>query len=389
MGLIQDIVERMRGTKSGYEWLLDLELVESDVQKAYLKKMSIDSVLNFVARTFSTAIFTFKKGKDTQKTDWDYILNVRPNKNESASDFWQKAIYKLMYDNELLIILTDDDQLLIADDFYKKSYAIYEDQFKDVVVDGYTFKSTFYNSDVIYLEYGNEELQVILDELFKDYGELFGRMLQIAMRNNQIRGSLKTGATSVINEETAQKMQQYVDRLYKSFNNESVSIVPLTKDFDYEEYTNKTGVQNQSADELTKIKKSVVDDVARIVGVPSALVHGEMADSENNSKAFRTQCVTPLIKKIESELNAKLITKKSYTDGLRVQITGVYTPNIFELATASEKLVGSMILSPNEAREAHGYDRVDDPAMDRYYMTKNFAGEDETQETDVKGGEVD
>lgn len=392
MGVIEYIFERFKGTKSGYEFLFDLDIVESEIQNAYLKKMAIDSVLNFVARTFSTTNFTFKNGKDIQKTDWDYILNVRPNKNDSASDFWQKAIYKLMFDNELLIIKTDDDQLLIADDFYKEEYAVYEDRYKGVVVKDYEFKSSFSNSEVIYLSYGNEELQVILDDLFKDYGELFGRMLQIAMRNNQIRGSLKTGSTSTWNEDTAKKMQGFVDRMYKSFNNESVAVVPLTKDFDYEEYTNKTGIQNQSADELTKLKKSVIDDVARIVGVPSALVHGEMADSENNSKAFRTQCVAPLIKKIESELNAKLITRAAYTNGLRIQINGVYTPNIFDLATASEKLVGSMILSPNEAREAHGYARVDEPAMDRYYMTKNFASDDEIKidETDeVKGGDVD
>lgn len=382
MGLIQSVIERIKGTKSGYEFLFDLDIIESDIQSVYLKKMAIDSVLNFVARTFSTANFRFKKGKDIQKSEWDYLLNVRPNKNESASDFWQRAIYKLLYDNELLIILTDNDQLLIADDFYKETYAIYEDQFKEVTVENYTFKRTFYNSDVIYIKYGNEELQNILDGLFRDYGELFGRMLQIAMRNNQIRGSLKTGQTSTWDEKTVEKMNKFVERMYRSYNNESVAITPLTKDFDYEEYTNKTGVQNQSADELTKVKKSTIDDVARIVGVPSALVHGEMAESENNSKAFRTQCVTPLIKKIESELNAKLMTNTEYSNGLRIQITGVYTPNIFELATASEKLVGSMVLSPNEVREEHGYPRVDDPDMDKYYMTKNFAGE----ETKTKGG---
>lgn len=387
MGLIQDIVERLRGTKSGYEFLFDLDVIESDVQRVYLKKMAIDSVLNFVARTFSTAKFTFKKGKDVVDTDWEYLLNVRPNKNMSASDFWQKAIYKLMFDNELLIILSDDDQLLIADDFQRTEYAVYEDRFEEVMVKDYTFKSPFYNSEVIYIQYGNEKLQSILDGLFKDYGELFGRMLQIAMRNNQIRGSLKTGQTSTFDEKTRIALENYVKKMYQSFNNESVAVVPLTKDFDYEEYTNKTGVQNQSADELTKIKKSTIDDVARIVGVPSALIHGEMANSETNSKAYRAQTVTPLVKKIADELNAKLLTKNDYMSGLRVQITGVHTPDIFELATAIDKLVSSMAFSPNDIREELGRERVDDEKMDKYYLTKNYA-ENEQEET-TKGGDDD
>lgn len=387
MGLIKSIIERVKGTKSGYEFLFDLDVIESDLQSAYLKKMAIDSVLGFVARTFSTAKFTFKKGKDIKASDWDYILNVRPNKNESASDFWQKAIYKLMFDNELLIILSDDNQLLIADDFYQEEYAVYENQFKEVTIKDYTFQRTFYNSDVIYIKYGNEQLQSILDGLFKDYGELFGRMLQIAMRNNQIRGSLKTGQTSTFDEKTQKALENYVNKMYRSFNNESVAVVPLTKDFDYEEYTNKTGVQNQSADELNKVKKSPVDDVARIVGVPSALIHGEMANSEANSKAYRAQTVTPLVKKITDELNAKLITKTEYSNGLRVQITNVHTPDIFELATAIDKLVSSMSFSPNDVREELGRERIDDPAMDKYYLTKNYS-ENEQSET-TKGGEAE
>ena len=387
MGLIQSIVERIKGTKSGYEFLFDLDIVKSDIQSSYLKKMGIDSVLNFVARTFSTAKFTFKNGNDVQETDWDYLLNVRPNKNMSASDFWQKAIYKLLYDNELLIILSDDDQLLIADDFYREENAVYEDRFTEVTVKGYTFKRTFYNSDAIYIQYGNEKLQLILDGLFRDYGELFGRMLQIAMRNNQIRGSLKTGQTSTFDEKTRIALQSYVERMYQSFNNESVAVVPLTKDFDYEEYTNKTGVQNQSVDELTKIKKTTIDDVARIVGVPSALIHGEMANSETNSKAYRTQTVIPLVKKIADELNAKLLTKNDYTSGLRIQITGVHTPDIFELATAIDKLVSSMAFSPNDIREELGRERVDDEKLDKYYLTKNYS-ENEQEET-MKGGETE
>lgn len=387
MGLIQSIVERVKGTKSGYEFLFDLDIVKSDIQSSYLKKMAIDSVLNFIARTFSTAKFTFKEKNNIKETDWDYLLNVRPNKNMSASDFWQKAIYKLLFDNELLIILSDDDQLLIADDFYREETAVYEDRFKEVTVKGYTFTRTFYNSDVIYIQYGNEKLQQILDGLFKDYGELFGRMLQIAMRNNQIRGSLKTGQTSTFDEKTRIALQNYVERMYQSFNNESVAVVPLTKDFDYEEYTNKTGVQNQSADELTKIKKTTIDDVARIVGVPSALIHGEMANLESNSKAYRTQTVIPLVKKISDELNAKLMTKKDYKNGLRVQITGVHTPDIFELATAIDKLVSSMAFSPNDIREELGRERVDDEKLDKYYLTKNYT--ENEQDDATKGGDSD
>ncbi|CXF35853.1 HK97 family phage portal protein [Streptococcus pneumoniae] len=65
-------------------------------------------------------------------SDWDYILNVRPNKNESASEFWQKVIYRLLTKNEVLIVLSDDKQLLVADAFTRRRYALYDDTFEMV-----------------------------------------------------------------------------------------------------------------------------------------------------------------------------------------------------------------------------------------------------------------
>ena len=36
------------------------------------------------------------------------------------------------------------------------------------------------------------------------------------------------------------------------------------------------------------MKKSLINDVCRAIGVPSALVHGEMADLEFNLKPIKT-----------------------------------------------------------------------------------------------------
>ena len=44
-----------------------------------------------------------------------YLLNVRPNLIKMLL-FWQ-FIYKLLVDNEALIIKSDDDYLYVADDF--------------------------------------------------------------------------------------------------------------------------------------------------------------------------------------------------------------------------------------------------------------------------------
>src|SRR5699024_11638860 len=83
------------------------------------------------------------------------------------------------------------DLLLIADDFDRVEYAVYEDRFKDVMVKDHKFERQFMMSEVFYLTYNNEKIQRYVNELFSDYGELFGRMMDSQLRKNQLRALVK------------------------------------------------------------------------------------------------------------------------------------------------------------------------------------------------------
>lgn len=364
------------------EWMWDLELINETSQRVYLKKMAVDSVLNFVGRTMSTIQFKFSKDKKEINSPWNYILNVRPNKDMSATLFWQRFFYKLMFDNEVLVVLSDDNQLLIADDFYRVESALYDDKFTNVIVKEYEFKRSFSMEDVIYLQYNNENLEKFTDGLFNDYGELFGRMIEISMRNNQIRGSVSVETTGTLNDDDKdtrkKRLQGFIDKIYKSFRTSSVAIVPKMKGFEYEEYTNKQGVTNQSLDELDNMKKSLINDVARMIGVPPALIMAENADLDSNLDAYRKLCLAPLIRKLIDELSAKLINKSDYEAGERIEVLNVLSPNLFDLAEAIDKIVSSGAFYVDEVRNEAGYDDLPNGEGKQRLRTKNYE--------DVKGG---
>lgn len=367
------------------DWMLDYEFVESLANRSYLKTMAKNTVLDFVARTMSTLEVKFKNKDDT--TDWNYILNVRPNSDMSAATFWEKFFYRLLDDNEVLVIVTDDDQLLIADDYYREEYAVYEDVFSMVSVKNYTFKRTFKMSEVIFLEYNNEKLDMFTSGLFEDYGELFGRILEVAMRNNQIRGSVSIDSTGSQNDEKGkdgktrnQRLQEYIDKVFNTFKTKSVAIVAKMKGFEYEEYTNKQGVSNQSLDELNKMKSSLVDDIANAIGVPTALIYGEKAELDSNIKAFRKLCIAPLIKKLQDELIAKILTPKEYGDGERIIVNNVLPKDLLEYATQIDKVTSGGAFMIDEVREAVEYDPLPNGEGQERIRTKNY-------EIESKGGE--
>ena len=365
------------------DWLPNLDYDDELAQRAYLKTMAKDTVINFVARTMST-LEVEVQNKDG--TDWEYILNVRPNKDQTAADFWQAFFYRLIDENEVLAILTEDNQLLIAEDFCRKEYAVYDDVFEGVTVKNYTFKKKFPMSEVIYMKYNNDKLKRWTEGLFNDYAELFGRILEISMRNNQIRGSVSIDMTGTMNNKKddngktpPQRLQEFVDKIYTSFRTRSVAIVPKMKGFEYEEYTNKMGVSNQSLEELNKLKATLIDDVSNMIGVPTALIYGEKAELKDNMDAFRKLCVNSLIKKVKDVLTTAILSKQEYMKGSRVEVRGVMRRDPLELADNIDKLVSSMVFTPNQVLQELGYPKSTDPEMDKRFMTKNYQ--------DVRGGE--
>ncbi|WEI91428.1 phage portal protein [Enterococcus casseliflavus] len=380
-----DVFKQSIRNEEPSDWIPDLVYGDDESARSYLKIMAKNTVLDFVARTMSTLEVKFKNKDGT--ADWEYILNVRPNNDMSAATFWEKFFYRLMDDNEVLVIFTEDNQLLIADDFSRTEYAVYDDVFTGVTVKNYVFQKSFNMSDVIYIEYNNDKLDRFTKGLFEDYSELFGRIIEIAMRNNQIRGSVSINATATANEKKdengktrTEKLQEYVDKIYQAFKTKSVAIVAKVKNIDYEEYTNKQGVSNQSLDELNKMKTSLIDDVANAIGVPTALIYGEKAELDSNLQAFRKLCLAPLMKKLQDELMAKIITKKEYKNGERIKVSKVLPVSILENATQIDKIVSSGTFLRDEVREVTDYDPLPNGEGQQLIMTKNY-------EKVTKGGE--
>lgn len=374
MGWLDTVLRR----NSELESLFDLDITYDTNHRAYLKKMALETCINFIGRTISQSDFRFMKNGKRELNDWHYLLNVRPNTDQSAADFWQDFIYKLIYENEVLVILTDNNDLLIADDFTRDEFAVYPDIFRNVTVKDYTFKRTFRMDEVIYLTYNNEKLTKYMDGMFDDFGDLFSRMIEVSLRNNQIRATVSIDSTQSLNEDNRTKLQKFIDKLFAAFSKNSVAIVPKLKGFEYNEVSNGNS-NGQSIEELTKLKRSLIDDVADILGIPNTLIHGEMAEYETAIKAYIKFCVNPLLKKIKDELNAKILTKEEYLKGSKIEVKGIAEKEIIELAEAIDKLVASGTFTRNEVRELVGAERSDNTALDEYVITKNY--------TSVEGGE--
>lgn len=356
----------------------DLERMFGNLQ---LKSLAIDKSAEFIARIFAKSAFKYQENGKAKPSDWDYLLNVRPNKNESASDFWQKVVYRLITKNEVLIFLTTDDQLLVADSYTRTKYAVYDDVFEYVTCRGFTFEKRFRMNEVIFLQYNNNRLQDYISDLFADYEKLHTRLVEALARNNQIRGTLKTKNNGSFDKQMRDKLQSYADGLFKSFSTKTIAIVPAQDGMEYSEHTNTTGTSNISVDELKKLRRQFDDEVADILGIPTALSHGDMANLENSQKMFNSYCYQSLVKKMSDGLNFALVSRRKYELNNLFVIIGEGQRDKFALAENIDKLISSGAMTRNEVRSELGLESV--PGGDKFLITKNYQLGEQLE----KGGE--
>lgn len=374
--------EKIFGRHEEASWMYDLEFFQDTTTKVYLKNMALQTNIEFLARTISQSEFRIMKNNKSIKDKTWHKLNIRPNTDLSSSDFWQKVIYKLIYENEVLIVQSDTKDLLVADSYDRKEFALYPDRFSHVMVKDFEFERSFEMGEVIYLTYNNNKLSSFVDGLFGDYGEIFGRMISAQMRNNQIRGIVNVDSSKKMDAEEIQKMQDYVNKITSSFSTNAVAVAPLTKGFEYQEVSGSTKTGSANFEDLAKLKKSLQDDVAKAIGIPPALINGELADMDNALESYIKFCIKPLIKKIEDELNAKLFTESDVINGRYIKVVGIDKKDPLEHAESVDKLVSSGTFTRNHVRVMFGEEPSDDAELDNYLVTKNYTESLEGGDTD-------
>ena len=217
--------------------------------------------------------------------------------------------------------------------------------------------------------------------LFKDYGDIFGRVLTYNMMSNQIRGTVEMDASLALNEASNESMQRFINKTYEAFSKNDVAVVPMQKGYSYKEHSNSNGSKTSSQiDDLAKVPNQLLSYVARNLAIPVGLINGETADIEAMTDNYMKFCIKPIIEKITDELNAKLFSERGYKEGKRIKAISIDVYDPIEKAEAIDKLVASGSFAPNEIRDMFNYPRVEDEEMDKFMVTKNYVKKEDLNE---------
>ncbi|HCW8850296.1 TPA: phage portal protein [Staphylococcus aureus] len=367
MGLLSDLFKSNRKTAEQ----LGLSIVSAS-KKTHIKRLAINSCIELIAKTVSQVEFKIKDNNKYTKDSMYYKLNVKPNINESATQFWQKAIYKLLYDNELLIIQNDSEDLLVADSYHVTEYAHVPNIYSQVRIGDFEYTRTFNSNDVIHIKYNNENSESILNELYGDYGDLFARFIEFQMRKSQVRSIVKIDSKWGNDKERRAKVNKFIQDIYQNFKDKSFAIVPEQEGIQYKEQTLSQAAN--SVDDVDKVGKQFLNNCAIKFGIPVQLLTGDIAEVDQNMKRFIKMTIKPLLQLIVAELNAKLFDEKQYLNDSKIiaNTLPITFDSIFDMANQIDKLVASSVFVGNEIRRELGYEESKDELMNEHLVTKNY-----------------
>lgn len=371
MGLISWLVDRISGDPE--PTAVEIEEFFNLQAELVIRNLAFQSAVNLVANSISKCEFkTYLRGKEVKQKEY-YLFNIEPNKNQNSSVFIHKWISKLYEENECLIISVGD-QLLVADGFNKKEFALLDHQFTQVSVDGFSFDKTFYMSDVMYFQLNNKDIRKLINSMYETYGKLISYGQKSYEKSRGSKGILDIGTVAQGKINFQETFNKLMNERFKTFFEAENAVLPLFDGYKYTDIGSKT-YSNEGTRDIKAMVDDIFDFTARAFCIPPALLRGDMANIGDAVDNYLTFCVDPLCDMLQEEVNRKRSGYAGFSQGtfMKIDTKTIKHIDLLSVSTAIDKLIASGAFCINDIRKLVGEEPIDEPWAWQHFMTKNYS----------------
>lgn len=398
-----------------HQYKLFEDFIHGKQANTAFKYYAIQLCINRIANALVKSDFlTFDHGKAKQGKVW-YQLNVEPNQNQNAADFWNKVVYQMVMneDGALVIQSKISGELLVADAYTLKEYAFKPNVYKHIMISNYTLHESYLEKDVFHFKLNNSKVKRIFDDIYREYGTFLGGAIRNYNRSNALKFALQIDTTfdqykqKKITDENGQPVikdgieqteydfiidDMFENRLKPIFE-EKDSVTPIEAGLELNDLNaaGNSKTSGSAANKTTRDIAAMVDDIINMAAdafaIPRGLLKGDTADADSMTDNFISFCINPLTEQIADEINRKLygrnqVLKHTYC---KVKTDHIRNYDITKLATSAELLSRIGAWSLNDILRYLDQEPLDEDWADKHIMSKNYA----LIEDALKGGEVD
>lgn len=350
--------------------------------KISIEAFALFTVIDLIAGIISKCEFkTYLVGKEVKGMEWA-SLNFSPNINQSASEFWQEVICKLLYYKEVLIFPVRN-QKIIADTYNVQKFAVKDDIFTNISRGDFVSNRSYKASGVYYLKYSGVESQTIIDSMFEMYSELISSATEKYNRSAGEKGTLNISTLARGANNFEDDFKKMMNDYFKSYFNSKNAVLPLFEGYSYNPVTTSGKQYSNDVSDFKTLVEEALARSAQAFRVPPAIIKGDVANIDSAYSVMLTDCIEPIALAVSQELTRKQFSLEQIANGsaIKADTKRIKHNDIIEMATGIDKLVASSVLSPDEARSELGLVPTGEEWAKKHIMTKNYT----SAENAVKG----
>ena len=340
----------------------------------WVRELAFESAASLIAKSVAKCEFkTFNGGREVRGPEY-YLWNVEPNRNQASSAFLYKWIHQLLRYGEALIVEPQPGQLLVADSFQRKAYALYDDVFSGITIGDFAMSAQYTGRDVLYVQLAPVNMRRVTEGLYASYQKLIAYTVKSYQQSRGRHGKLKIDGQAAGAPNFQATLDDLMNNRFKKFFASDNAVVPLTTGYDYEELQQKT-----YASESTRDVRAMIDDVsdftAKAYGIPPKLLRGDVVGLKDAVDQFLTFCLDPTVDILQEEINRKRYGQRAFLAGdkLLIDTRAVKHVDLLSAATSIDKLIGSGAFSVNDVLRLTGGQEIGETWADAHWITKNYA----------------
>lgn len=380
------IIERLKQWFSGTEIVPSGGTIDIDIPETiYMMQLAVYCATSLIGNAVSQCeVKCYEEGKKTQGENY-YSLNVKPNPNESAPQFWAKVIRKMFVappEQGALCIVTEKGELYCADQYSIREKRPFKGNLYDgVTIDGFQLDKTYKAQDVLIFRQEDPAAYNLISSMYSDLGEVISAAMSAYKDTNTQKYVFHVSGNKAGNENFASEFETYLKKPIEKFVKGDAQVY-----VEYEGYGLKKmdSAQQKGAADMKELLDVLFTVCGKAYKIPTSLMNGNVNDMKTIVSEFLTFAVDPIADMIGKTLTAQYYTAEEYASGnfFKMDTSRIQHLSPVDMAANIDKLIASAFYSIDEVRDVFDEDPIGEDWSKKHYMTKNYTSADMAE----KGG---
>ena len=305
-----------------FEWLFKsktgdvsnvLEIIASDLTKVQLAVMAQEKAAGMIAKAIAKSEIVLTKGETRRKDEEYYRLNIRPNDNETATDFWFNVARELVATGDCVVVRMANGKYYRANSYQMDNYVLFGKTYSNIVLtDGYneiTLRYGVSSDDIMHFRYGTDKLRVFADNVLNTLNDALNAVQSLETIANtpllkyKVDANLQFRRRTADGKEVRLTLDNVLDEFKSKIDGKKLAILTEQTGTTLEFMDVKKQV---TAAEVAALADTINKECAAAYDIPLGVFNGMITEQSDATNEFITYAVSPVAEVINDTLNAKL-----------------------------------------------------------------------------------